>query len=68
MPSLTQKSQVTLPKQFRIILGLKPGDDIEFNLENGKVIVQKKYKKIPLEKWRGYLGKLKTQELMKEIR
>ena len=68
MPNLTQKSQVTVPKQVRIVLGLKPGDEVDFNLEKGKVIVQKKHKKLPFEKWRGYLGRFKTYKLMEEIR
>jgi AbrB family looped-hinge helix DNA binding protein len=68
MPNLTQKSQVTVPKQIRLILGLKPGDEVDFNLEEGKVILHKKRKKLPFEKWRGYLGRFKTYKLMEEIR
>ena len=68
MTNLTQKSQVTVPKQIRIILGLKPGDEVDFNLEDGKVVVHKKHKKLLFEKWRGYLGRLKTHKLMEEIR
>lgn len=68
MTSLTQKSQVTIPKQIRIALGLKPGDDVEFNLENGRAVLVKKPKKLNLEKWRGYLGKYRTDKLMEEIR
>ena len=68
MPNLTQKSQVTLPKQIRLILGLKPGDEVDFNLEEGKVVLHKKRRKIPFEKWRGYLGTFKTYKLMEEIR
>ena len=68
MPNLTQKSQVTVPKQIRVILGLKAGDEVDFNLEDGKVVVNKKHKKPPFEKWRGYLGRFKTYKLMEEIR
>ena len=68
MPNLTQKSQVTVPKQVRIVLGLKPGDEVDFNLEDGKVVVHKKHKKLLFEKWRGYLGRFKTSEIIKEIR
>ena len=68
MTHLTQKSQVTIPKQIRIALGLKPGDNVDFNIEDGKAVLIKKPKKIPFEKWMGYLGKGKTEELMKEIR
>ena len=68
MATLTQKSQVTIPKQFRVALGLRPGDEVEFGLEKTKLVVRKKVKQIPFEKWRGYLGKGSTEELMKEIR
>lgn len=68
MPSLTQKSQVTVPKQIRLLLGLKPGDEVEFGIEDDKVIVHKKRRKLPFEKWTGYLGRFKTRELIKEIR
>lgn len=68
MTTLTQKSQVTIPKQFRMALGLRPGDEVEFGLEKTRLVVQKKVKRIPFEKWRGYLGKGSTEDLMKEIR
>ena len=57
-----------MPKQVRIVLGLKPGDEVDFNLEEGKVVVYKKHKKLPFEKWKGYLGRFKTSKLMDEIR
>ena len=68
MPSLTQKSQVTIPKQFRIAAGLQPGDEVEFGMESGKLIVRKKAKKIPFEKWRGYLGTFDSDKALEELR
>ena len=68
MTHLTQKSQVTIPKQIRLVLGLRPGDDVDFSIENGKAVLVKKPKKLPFEKWMGYLGQGKTEEFMKEIR
>lgn len=68
MTTLTQKSQVTVPKSMRAFLGVKPGDDVEFAIEGRKVILQKKKKELPLEKWLGYLGEFDTDFLMKEIR
>ncbi len=68
MTNLTQKSQVTVPKQIRAALGLKPGDEVEFELENGRAVLLKKPKKLPFEKWKGYLGRFKTKELMDQIR
>ena len=68
MTSLTQKSQVTIPKQIRIALGLKPGDEVDFNIQNGRAVLIKKPKKLPFEKWKGCLGRYKTNELMGQIR
>jgi AbrB family looped-hinge helix DNA binding protein len=41
--SLTPKGQVTIPKELRDHLGVKPFDRIEFYLENGEVKVRKAY-------------------------
>ena len=68
MTALTQKAQVTIPKQFRIALGLRQGDEVEFEMEEGKLVLHKKMRKIPFEKWRGYLGQFRTDELKKERR
>lgn len=68
MTSLTQKSQVTVPKQIRQALGLKPGDEVDFNLENGKAVLLKRPKKLLFDKWKGYLGNFRTKELMGKIR
>lgn len=40
--NLTSKGQVTIPKQVREALGLKPGDGVEFAVSaGGEVIVQR---------------------------
>lgn len=68
MTTLTQKSQVTIPKAFRTVFGLRPGDHVDFAVEEDKLVLRKKPRKLPFEKWKGYLGKFKTDELMKELR
>lgn len=68
MPTLTQKSQVTVPKQTRMVLGLKPGDEVEFVIKDGTAVLHKKAKKLPIEKWLGFLGRERTDKLMEEIR
>jgi len=35
--ALTQKSQITLPKQVREILKVKPGDQVSFEIEGRKI-------------------------------
>jgi AbrB family looped-hinge helix DNA binding protein len=41
--TLTSKGQVTIPKEIRDELGLKPFDKIEFFLENGHAGLRKAY-------------------------
>jgi antitoxin MazE len=36
--TITKKGQVSIPKEIREKLGLKPGDRIEFIIENGKLV------------------------------
>jgi AbrB family looped-hinge helix DNA binding protein len=37
-----EKGQVVIPKDIRDQLGLKPGSEILFEIENGKIIITKK--------------------------
>lgn len=40
--SMTTKGQVTIPKRFRDLLGLKPGDRVDFMFdEKGQVVVRR---------------------------
>lgn len=39
--SLTRKGQITLPKEVREALGLKPFDKVELRIENGEVRLRK---------------------------
>jgi antitoxin PrlF len=41
--TLTSKGQVTIPKEIRDELGLKPSDKIMFSLENGHVTLRRVY-------------------------
>ena len=41
--TLTSKGQVTIPKEIRQELGLKPSDKIMFSLENGRVTLRRVY-------------------------
>jgi len=40
MGNLTSKGQVTIPKEVREHLGLKPGDAVSFRIADGHVIVE----------------------------
>jgi AbrB family looped-hinge helix DNA binding protein len=41
--TMTSRNQVTIPKEVRDALGLKPKDKIRFSLENGHVVLRKAY-------------------------
>ncbi|MDQ3696021.1 MAG: AbrB/MazE/SpoVT family DNA-binding domain-containing protein [Chloroflexota bacterium] len=41
--TMTSKGQVTIPKEVRDELGLRPKDKIRFSLENGHVVLRKAY-------------------------
>lgn len=81
---LTSKSQVTVPKDVRVALGVKPGDSIEFIREgDGRITIAKGEVPIPetreqrrarirkaIESATGTidLGGMTTDEYMREIR
>lgn len=45
MSAVTQKGQVTIPKQFRESLNIREGDSLIFELKNDTLILKKKEKK-----------------------
>lgn len=68
---ITSKGQVTIPKEIRRQLGVRPGDEIDFVPENGVIRVKKVVRGNPFEKWRGYLKHLegtRTDDLIEEMR
>lgn len=38
---LTSKSQTTVPREVRAALGLRPGDEIAYRIDDGQVILTK---------------------------
>ncbi|MCX6023390.1 MAG: AbrB/MazE/SpoVT family DNA-binding domain-containing protein [Chloroflexi bacterium] len=40
MSTVTSKGQITIPKHIRETLGLHPGAEVEFAVENGQVILR----------------------------
>jgi AbrB family looped-hinge helix DNA binding protein len=68
---ITTKGQVTIPKEVRDRLGLRPGDELEFTEENGTFRLKKRLPPVPLRKYRGYLKHLAgrdVDELVREMR
>ncbi len=72
MATVTSKGQVTLPKRIRDALGIEPGSEVEFELQEGKAILRKHVSDEVFHRWEGYLrGKLSAasvDELMDELR
>ena len=72
MPKLTSKGQVTLPKRMREHLGLKPGSEIEFTINNqGEIVLRSKAKR-PKSRFDAIRGTLDlgmtTDEFMRFLR
>jgi AbrB family looped-hinge helix DNA binding protein len=42
MPRVTQKGQVTIPRQIRAMLSINTGDEVVFVMEKNKVVLNKK--------------------------
>ena len=68
---ITAKGQVTIPKEVRERMGLRPGDELEFVEEDGVFRLRKRVPPNPFKKYRGYLKHLAGQdpdELVREMR
>lgn len=52
---ITSKGQITLPLEVRKRLGIGPGDEIEFQEENGRYVLLKKVTSSPFDSYLGFL-------------
>jgi AbrB family looped-hinge helix DNA binding protein len=75
MPKVTAKFQITIPKEIREKIDLKPGEEIEIVvLNDNEIILRRKFKRIrnPLElliekkKWKEEISPEKLDELSEE--
>lgn len=63
MPRVTQKGQVTIPRDIRLLLGIKTGDEIVFEIDKGKAVLKKKgISTHNLKKYVGFLSHLKGKK------
>jgi len=68
MVKISEKGQITIPKEYREKFGLKPGDEVEFSIENDSLVVNKKATEF--EDYAGYLGESEktVDERMDDLR
>ena len=67
---MSSQGQVTVPKAVRELLGLEPGDEVEFDTRGPQVVVRKATSGIDWDRAYGIIdfhGKT-TDEIMAEIR
>jgi antitoxin PrlF len=58
--TVTSKGQVTIPKQVRELLGIKPGNEVAFELaEDGRVVVRKVGRRGPAGRPRSRFARLR---------
>lgn len=60
--TVTSKGQVTIPKDVRERLGLKPGDQIRFVEDGAGFRLTRQTGRSRLERWRGYAKDLAVQD------
>ncbi|HVB09063.1 MAG TPA: AbrB/MazE/SpoVT family DNA-binding domain-containing protein [Bacillota bacterium] len=70
MARVTAKGQVTLPKRVRDALGIRPGTEVEFEVQEGRAILRRRPPAAALERWRGALKDRGTDSdaLIEELR
>jgi antitoxin PrlF len=73
--ALTTKSQVTVPKAVRLALGVKPGQEIDYEVQaNGQVLMfpvkrPREPQENPFLKWIGTgVSGMTTEEILNETR
>ncbi|MGH3710552.1 MAG: AbrB/MazE/SpoVT family DNA-binding domain-containing protein [Pseudonocardiaceae bacterium] len=52
---MSEKGQVTIPKQVRDRLGIRPGEVLEFEEDGGRLVAVKQHRRAPLDSVYGIL-------------
>jgi AbrB family looped-hinge helix DNA binding protein len=48
-----ERGQVTIPKEIRDRFGLTANSEVDFQIQNGDIVLKKAPKRLDLEKWKG---------------
>ncbi len=59
---VTSKGQITIPKDVRERLGLRPGDEVAFVEDGEGMRIQKEVTHSPFGRYRGFLKRLRGQD------
>jgi AbrB family looped-hinge helix DNA binding protein len=66
---VTEKGQVTIPKELRERLGIRPGDEVSFEETADGVVIRKEVSESRFERWRGIAETDESvSERMEELR
>jgi AbrB family looped-hinge helix DNA binding protein len=66
---ISEKGQVTIPKKLRDQLGIRVGDELDFEAEHGRLVVTKVAEQDPYERLYGSLKlPMSVDELIEELR
>lgn len=70
MGTVTRKGQVTLPKAVREALGIRPGNQVRFDIRPGEVVIRKSVPGDAFQRWCGFLKHLgrRTDDIMDDLR
>ena len=72
MPRVTQKGQVTIPRQIRSMLSIETGDEVIFEMNKDTVVLKKKPLTVRnFEKYVGFLSHLKgkrAEDIIEQLR
>lgn len=67
--TISEKGQVTVPKPLRERLGIRPGDQLEFSEEHGRLVARKVSERNPVEAVYGILElEQSADELLRDLR
>ncbi len=70
-----ERGQVTIPKKIRDRFGLRPHTEVEFRVAKDTIILEKKPKRLNLNRWKGYckgsfsrLGYQSVDDFIEDVR
>ena len=66
--TITSKGQVTVPREIRDELGVRPGDQITWIRDRNGISVRKRIDVDRLRKWRGYLKDMAGKDVDDVVR